>query len=323
MNSRRVSLDHLVGAGEQCRGDRETERFSDFQVYRQVVFARQFDWKITGLLALENPGHVHARTPVSVRLARSVTDQLASTHNAAENIARWDTVERCQSNQLIAASVKERAGADQERTNAGFFDDRIGGFDFLCTARFNCNNFLPESAGTRFDFASLDFKQREICILQHCNDLSLRDQFSKQSKAFARDRNVIEADAGEIAAGSIDVGYEADRDRIGSRYKDNWNAYRRRLCCKRGIDTTHNCCDLTRNKLTGEARQPLILPISPTGFKPDFVTGKPGVAQTLTQRRNQMPETRRLALAGEIQSLVSRAAPAPPPATLPHRPTQR
>ena len=55
----KMSRTRRLGARSDIRWDRETERFSDFQVYRQVVFARQFDWKITGLLALENPGHIH------------------------------------------------------------------------------------------------------------------------------------------------------------------------------------------------------------------------------------------------------------------------
>src|SRR5436190_6360334 len=47
-------LDHLVGGGEQVRGDCEPDRFGGLEVNDQVVLGRRLNWKVCWPCALEH-----------------------------------------------------------------------------------------------------------------------------------------------------------------------------------------------------------------------------------------------------------------------------
>ena len=67
---RGASFDHLVGAGEQRVWHGEAERLSGLEIDSNVELGRLHDWKIGGLLTLENPAGIDARQTFTSRRLR-------------------------------------------------------------------------------------------------------------------------------------------------------------------------------------------------------------------------------------------------------------
>src|SRR5262245_65501560 len=71
------SLDHLVGAGEQCGRDGEAERLSGEQIADEIEFGRLLDWDVGRLGPTQNLVDITSRAPEQVREVWSVGHQTA------------------------------------------------------------------------------------------------------------------------------------------------------------------------------------------------------------------------------------------------------
>ena len=68
-------FDHLVGAGEQRRRNRQAKRFSSAQVNHQVKFRRLQDWQFDWLVAFENAPDIDAGLPMAISNVGTIGDQ--------------------------------------------------------------------------------------------------------------------------------------------------------------------------------------------------------------------------------------------------------
>ena len=82
---------------------------------------------------------------------------------------------------------------------------RKGCINFLFAARLDRNDFLSHSACCCLYFAGLGLTLRKVRVLQNGDDLGFGNQLTQECEPFAGNRNGIKADAGDIAARSIDT----------------------------------------------------------------------------------------------------------------------
>src|SRR4051812_25354780 len=98
----RLSLDHLVGAGEERSRQRQAERSSRLQVDDQLEIALCLNRKVPGLLALEDPVDVARSPPVLLEGSRPVGHEPAVRGVVAVGIHGGEPKSRGERNDYVA-----------------------------------------------------------------------------------------------------------------------------------------------------------------------------------------------------------------------------
>ena len=88
-------LDHLVGAGKQCRRHIEPERLRRGEVDDEVKLGRRLHRQVSRLLALEDAIDVIGRAPVLIGQIRPVGDQAAPSDELPTGGNRGQSVTGC------------------------------------------------------------------------------------------------------------------------------------------------------------------------------------------------------------------------------------
>jgi len=107
-----TSFDHLVGAGEQRRGDFEPKRVRGAEVDHQIELGRQLDRQVTGLFPLEYAGGVHAKKAITFVLIGAIAHEPASGGKLTSRIQRRNRMAGGQHHKLRGAREEEWIGRD-------------------------------------------------------------------------------------------------------------------------------------------------------------------------------------------------------------------
>src|SRR4029077_21005096 len=73
----RELLDHVVGAGDQCCGHFDAERFGGFEIDCELEFDRPYHWQVCRFLTLQDPAGVNADLSIVVHDVRAVAHEAA------------------------------------------------------------------------------------------------------------------------------------------------------------------------------------------------------------------------------------------------------
>src|SRR5262249_41722498 len=103
-----TSLNHLVGACEQCRRNRKAKRLCSVEVDNQIELGRLYNWQLGRLGTLENSSGIVAREPPLVWDAGTIADQGTSSGQLAVSVNCRDAMLRGQFSKLATGLEKER-----------------------------------------------------------------------------------------------------------------------------------------------------------------------------------------------------------------------
>src|SRR5262249_15510480 len=112
-----VSLNDLVGGGQQRFRNCEAERLGGFEVDGQLDFYSLLDRQIGWFLAFENAPGIDANLVVRIVGAAAIADQAAGQDELTDYIDRGQRVAGRQRRELFRASAEEGTVGDQDRTN--------------------------------------------------------------------------------------------------------------------------------------------------------------------------------------------------------------
>ena len=111
-------LDHLVGAGEQCRRDDEAERSRGFEIHGQLKFGGLHYRQVRSVLALENPASIRRRLAIGVRQVGAVTHEAAGKNIFAPSVQRSHAVPRSKRDNPFTLAVEKWVGGNNKHINA-------------------------------------------------------------------------------------------------------------------------------------------------------------------------------------------------------------
>src|SRR6476660_5610912 len=110
-------LDYLIGDGEQARRKGETECFRGLQIDDELKLSRLHDWHVGRFFTIEDTASVDARLVVCIRDISSVAHQTTSHRALAALVDRRDRMTRNERYDVLALTVEEGIGADDERVS--------------------------------------------------------------------------------------------------------------------------------------------------------------------------------------------------------------
>src|SRR5262245_12986312 len=215
--------------------------------------------------ALENLASIDAHLTIGVRYVGTVAHETATLDILSSNIHRRNRTARRRRIEVLQGAEKDRISINQQRLNATPNKALECHVNVALAVGVSHNEFKPECTrrGMQLRHNSLDVG---ISGIDEEADYSCGgDEFAQHLKPFRRERHLHKADAGDIAARSVEALNKTKADRVGANVEYDGD-------CRSGIPRgcqrcrPTNCNDkgnLPVDQIRRERGQPIKLALGP------------------------------------------------------------
>src|SRR5262249_11664373 len=175
---------------------------------------------------------------------------------------RRDGIASRQSHDLITPAVKERVGCDEKRASA-LLNKREGRLKIAVGGRICNDKSNIETRGCRFHLFELSSSYWVGRVDENANSVNVREQLAQEPNSLRPETRSKKNNPRHVASWSMEAGDVAERDRIGTGRKHDWDCCGRRPGGEDGRVAARSCehRDLALKEFGHERRQAIVLTI--------------------------------------------------------------
>src|SRR5262249_6224437 len=217
-----ASLDHLVGAGEECRWNGDAERPGRLQVDDELEFGRLQDRQVGGLRALEDLTGVGADLAPHVQTIGPIAHQQARFGPLTGRATRRNPVTRRERRKLDAPASEEPIAGNEEGIGPVACDSGEDRLDFPAVAGVEGLDLQSDGAGSFRYIPQHGFGDRSIGrIDQHGNASGFGHQLVQQPQPFGHHLGREKIDPRQVSARPGEAGDQTKLDRVVADAEDD------------------------------------------------------------------------------------------------------